>query len=124
MPRPITAEDLYSIKLAEDPRLSPDGTKLAYVLMQVDSESYQYRRSIWISPVPGGPPRSFSSGYLDSQPRWSPDGTRLAFLRAPAAEIKATSTAESERGIGKLQIDAISTSGGEAEQLTFTRHGA
>jgi dipeptidyl aminopeptidase/acylaminoacyl peptidase len=124
MPRPITSLDLYSIKLAEDPRLSPDGAQAAYVLMAIDNESYQYERSIWISPVPGGPPRCFTSGHQDSRPRWSPDGSRIAFLRAPAAEIRATSALESERGVGKPQIYVIFTSGGEAEQLTFVRHGA
>src|SRR5215469_9593345 len=124
MPRPITSEDLFSFKLPEDPQLSPDGKEVAYVVMQMDRETYEYRRSIWIAAVGGAAPRSFTSGYQDSCPRWSPDGNHLAFLRAPSAETKPTSKEELARGVGKPQIFVIPVHGGEAEQLTFMRHGA
>ena len=124
MPRPITAEDLFSFKLPEDPQLSPDGKEVAYVVMQMDPETFEYRRSIWIAAVGGGTPRSFTSGYQDSCPRWSPDGNYLAFLRAPSTQTKPTSREELDRGVGKPQIFVIPVHGGEAEQLTFMRHGA
>ncbi|MGO8946683.1 MAG: prolyl oligopeptidase family serine peptidase [Ktedonobacterales bacterium] len=124
MPRPITSEDLYSIKLAEDPQISPNGTQVAYVLMEIDRETYQYHRSIWMEPTAGGPPSSFTSGRQDSRPRWSPDGSYLAFLRAPTPGTRPTSEAELALGVGKPQIYVISASGGEARQLTFMRHGA
>lgn len=34
--RPITIEDLYNIATIEDPRLSPDGRWIAYVLTTID----------------------------------------------------------------------------------------
>ena len=39
MPRPITPEDLLLLKLPEDPHLSPDGTQVAYVVMEMDRET-------------------------------------------------------------------------------------
>jgi dipeptidyl aminopeptidase/acylaminoacyl peptidase len=124
MPRPITSEDLFSFKLPEDPQMSPDGREVAYVVMQMDRETYEYRRSIWIVAVGSGTPRTFTSGHQDSCPRWSPDGSYLAFLRAPSAQTKPTTKEELARGVGKPQIFIIPVHGGEAEQLTFMRHGA
>jgi dipeptidyl aminopeptidase/acylaminoacyl peptidase len=124
MPRPITPDDLFAFKLPEDPQLSPDGTQVAYVVMQMDKETYEYRRAIWIAAVGGGAPRAFTSGHQDSQPRWSPDGKSLAFVRAPSGDTKPTSEEDLSHGVGKPQIFVIPVDGGEARQLTFMRHGA
>ena len=34
--RPITAEDLFNLRLVSDPQLSPDGTLVAYVVTRLD----------------------------------------------------------------------------------------
>jgi dipeptidyl aminopeptidase/acylaminoacyl peptidase len=124
MTRALTAEDLYAITLAEDPRIAPDGTRIAFVRVEMDRERYEYRRSIWLVPAAGGEPRRFTAGPNDRAPRWSPDGTQLAFVRAPAGEVKPANAEERERGVGKPQIWLMPVDGGEARQMTFLRYGA
>src|SRR5215472_11975789 len=100
MPRLLAPEDLYALKLVEDPRIAPDGTRIAYVQMSIDRESYEYRRSIWVAPFEDGEPRQFTAGPNDSAPSWSPDGRMLAFLRAPGGEVKPADETERDKGKG------------------------
>ena len=46
MPRPMTPEDLLAMRIPEEPQLSPDGTLLAYALMEINADEYAYRRTI------------------------------------------------------------------------------
>lgn len=124
MPRPLTPEDLFAIRLPEEPQISPDGARVAYVVMEIEGAAYAYRRAIWVAPAGGGEPRQFTAGPRDSAPRWSPDGARLAFLRAPAEGTKPSSREERDRGVGKPQLWVMPADGGEARQVTFLRHGA
>jgi dipeptidyl aminopeptidase/acylaminoacyl peptidase len=124
MARPLQPEDLYRIRLVEDPQIASDGRRIAYVVMSVDRESYEYRRQIFVVPAEGGEARSFSAGPKDSTPRWSPDGSRITFVRAPSGEPKPKDDAERERGVGKPQVWILPADGGEARQLTFAREGA
>ncbi len=124
MPRTLTPEDLYAITLVEDPRISPDGTRIAYVRTTIDRDTYEYQRSLWIVPVEGGEPRQFTAGPRDTAPRWSPDGRQIAFLRVPAGDGKAKSLEARDRGDGKAQLYLIAADGGEARRLTSLRAGA
>ncbi len=124
MTRPLTPDDLYQIKVTSDPQIAPDGSQVAYVVAEMDRESYEYRRAIWVAPTAGGEPRRFTSGPNDTQPRWSPDGRALAFVRAPAGEVKPRTAAERDRGVGKPQLWVLPTDCGEARQLTWARQGA
>jgi len=125
MTRRLEPEDLYSIKLVEDPRISPDGSQVAFVLMEIDREAYEYRRAIWMASTGAGtPPRRFSGGGNDTSPRWSPDGRWLAFVRSPAGEVKPKDERERDRGVGKGQVWVMPSDGGEGRQLTFLRDGA
>jgi dipeptidyl aminopeptidase/acylaminoacyl peptidase len=124
MTRPVEAEDLYAIKLVEDPQISPDGERIAYVLAEIDRSSYEYRRSIWLTPTGGGQATRYTSGDNDRSPRWSPDGRALVFLRKPAGDVKPKSDEERDRGVGQPQLWVLSAEGGEARQLTWAADGA
>ncbi len=61
MARSITIEDLYQIKFLSRPRISPDGSRVAYVVTTVDAHMHEYRAAIWIAPVAGGEARRFTA---------------------------------------------------------------
>jgi len=71
--------DVYAFRSVGEPRLSPDGRYVAYVVNWIDAEANGYRGAIWVAPPDGSEePRQFPSGERrDGSPRWSPDGTRL-----------------------------------------------
>jgi len=124
MPRRLTPDDFYAIRLADDPQISPDGAHIVFVRQEVDRELYEYRRTLWIVSTEGGEPRQFTQGPNDTSPRWSPDGRAIAFVRAPASGVKPSNEEERNAGKGRPQIWTIAADGGEARQLTHTRYGA
>ncbi len=79
--RPITFDDLVSIKRVADAQISPDGQKIAYVVNAIDKEANRGKRSIWVAPAAGGAPQELiTSPRNDDSPRWSRDGRFIAFL--------------------------------------------
>jgi dipeptidyl aminopeptidase/acylaminoacyl peptidase len=73
----VRPDDLYDLTWASDPRLSPDGQTVAYVVGSIDRDENTYRGAIWLAAVDrSSPPRQLTSGKKsDGAPRWSPDGT-------------------------------------------------
>jgi len=124
MTRRLEPEDLYAIKLVEDPQITPNGERIAYVVVEIDRKTYEYHRSIWVTGTSEGEPRRYTAGDNDTTPRWSPDGRALAFVRAPAGEVKPKNEEERDRGVGKPQLWLLPADGGEARQLTWARWGA
>ncbi len=80
--RGITAEDYYAFEFAGDPRLSPGGKWVAYVVTTIDQRQNRRLSQIWLAPTDGSrPPRQLTtSTQSSSSPRWSPDGRTLAFV--------------------------------------------
>ena len=109
----MVPEDVYELVGVADPRVSPDGTTVAYVVTTVDRDESKYRNAIWVVPVDGSEePRQFTSGTKnDTSPRWSPDGTQLAFVSNRGDEK------------AKSQIYVIPAEGGEALKLTDLKGG-
>ena len=98
--------DVFELTGVADPRLSPDGRTVAYVVGTVDGEANEYRSAIWLAPADGAAePRQFTSGAKhDAEPRWSPDGSQLAFT--------------SDRDDKAMQLYVMPLAGGEPRRLT------
>ncbi|GEP33854.1 serine hydrolase [Nocardioides szechwanensis] len=113
MTRRMRIDDLTALAVPSQPALSPDGSRLAYVLRTLDGEADRNVDQLWVVPTgdraTDGSPRRLTSGTGDTSPRWSPDGSRLAFVRA---------------GDGPGQVWLLAADGGEPEQVTDLPLGA
>jgi dipeptidyl aminopeptidase/acylaminoacyl peptidase len=79
--RPMTFDDLMAIKRVGDAQIAPDGSRVAYVVTDVDKNLNRGKRSVWIVPTSGGSPQQLiTSDKNDFSPRWSADGKLIAFL--------------------------------------------
>src|SRR5437764_659696 len=78
----LTADALvYGTAMAGDPQLSPDATRVAYVLGRANRDQDRSTSQIWLANINGGDPRQLTStGERNREPRWSPDCRSLAFL--------------------------------------------
>jgi len=114
-------ESLFAFQFPSDPQVSPDGTRVAFVLTRiaeppdVSKDDPEFARPRYLSRIQlsnGGPARDLTSGEgRDASPRWSPDGTALAFL------------SDRQDKHGKNQLFLLPLGGGEARQLTTFRAG-
>lgn len=109
---PIVAKDIMGLTDASDPRMSPDGRFVAYVVTPTLSTQRPSQSAIWIAPVDrSAPPRRLTAGTRnENSPRWSPDGRDIAFL-SNQADPSAT-------GIAAKQVWTASVNGGSARRLT------
>jgi dipeptidyl aminopeptidase/acylaminoacyl peptidase len=109
-------EDVYALTSVGDPRISPDGQSVAYVVTRVDEEANAYRSAIWVTPLDGSAePRQLTSGARsDHSPRWSPDGRWLAFVSNRDGE-------DEKKAHGELYV--LPADGGEPRRLTEGKEG-
>ncbi len=97
-------DQLGDFRVPSDAFLHPDGTRVVFVVTQMDLEEDEYVRQLWT--WDGETARQLTFGRADGSPRWSPDGATIGFLRKGLGD-------EDEPQLAFLPID-----GGEAEVVT------
>jgi Tol biopolymer transport system component len=78
---PFSVHDLLAMDRVSDPRVSPDGKQVVFVLSRTDLEHNRRRTDLWLVGADGGGLRRLTSHEAgDSDPRWSADGRSVWFL--------------------------------------------
>jgi dipeptidyl aminopeptidase/acylaminoacyl peptidase len=108
--RAITFDDLIGMGRVADPRISPDGKTVAFVITYHSKAENRTNSNIYLVPSSGGEVRQLTSARgANYNPRWMPDGTSIAFV--------------SSRD-GESQIWVIPVGGGEARKVSTISSGA
>jgi dipeptidyl aminopeptidase/acylaminoacyl peptidase len=127
LPRALVPDDLYTLRIPTDPRISPDGRNALVTLQTSAPKGDGYRHAIWLVPLDadGGEPRQLTIGARnDGSARWSPDGRTIAFLsdRRHLIEEEADAPDKKDREDG-TQVHLLRIDGGEARRLTDLPRG-
>ena len=85
---PFTATEMMKLRRLADPQVSPDGSRVAFALTEVDLEGGKRNTDLWLVPVAGGsrggsrraPPRTHARGGARTG-RGSPSSPRATALR-------------------------------------------
>jgi dipeptidyl aminopeptidase/acylaminoacyl peptidase len=109
----IAERIIGNIVQASSPAVSPDGTRVAFVVTRVDMAKNTYFSQVWLSPTDGSSaPRAITGGEHDGGPVWSPDGTTLLFTsRRSPKKSEATLHALPVDGPGETRLLATMPDG-------------
>lgn len=111
---PVVPGALFQLRMPNDVHMSPDGTRLAFVISEFVGEEEHRRNQIWglsLSSTRARPTPLLRDLRSASAPRWSPDSKRIAFI----------GVAEGERE--KPQLYIVDAEGGTPQRVCTMPNG-
>jgi dipeptidyl aminopeptidase/acylaminoacyl peptidase len=77
----VKTDDLFRFRMLSDPRVSPDGSKLAYVNTIMDRQKDTYLNTIHTINLQDLTTTQLSMDGNETSPRWSPDGVKILYTQ-------------------------------------------
>jgi len=111
-PRPVAPEDLFKFAFITGPQISPDGTRVVFLVTHMNGPKETYDSNLYLVPASGGAPKRLTNTGRDGGPVWSPDSGTIVFTRGPA-----------KKG-ARAQLFAYNVASGAVRQLTHLKSGA
>jgi dipeptidyl aminopeptidase/acylaminoacyl peptidase len=124
--QPFKLEDLRKLVHLDEPRISPDGRRIAVIVSTPDWKTDKSQQEIDLVDVASGARRPLTWKREDlSSPRWSPDGTRLAFIAKDnqGKDDDGKADAGKDDDGQQDQLYVMPMDGGDARRVTQARHG-
>ncbi len=108
---PIDFAAFRSLVSLSSPRVSPDGSTIAFIRGIQNFADDRYDQTLMVIPVSGGTPRALTTDLAAgvSAPAWSPSGDRIAYL--------------AQGSDGQAQIFVVSANGGAPQAVTAAKNG-
>jgi dipeptidyl aminopeptidase/acylaminoacyl peptidase len=78
--RPLRPEELADRVVPSDPRIAPDGSRVAFSADPVGRNEEKKRSTLWLATADGSARKLTAGTANDRDPRWSPKGDRLLFI--------------------------------------------
>lgn len=104
---PLQIGDMARIVDLEEPAISPDGTRVAFIAITQDERRAAYVNALVLIDTRTGAMQQVHAGADVAVPRWSPSGSCLAYLARPSKE-----------GVRQLFVRCA---GGRSVQLTHAQ---
>jgi dipeptidyl aminopeptidase/acylaminoacyl peptidase len=100
----IDARSLLRLVMVDDPQVSPDGRRVAWIRSRIAAEQDETLSTLVVQDIGGGDEREvLADGRGIRSPRWSPDGRWLAYLAPHGAAT---------------ELFVVSVDGGEPRRVT------
>ncbi|HEU4401626.1 MAG TPA: S9 family peptidase [Candidatus Polarisedimenticolia bacterium] len=110
--RPVSLDDLFALRDVSDPRVSPEGTWVAYTVTTKDAKTDKADSDLFMTSWDGARTVRLTTGpEKEHTPRFSPDGQFLSFLSSRGYDADTD------------QLWIMNRAGGEAERVTDLKGG-
>ncbi len=87
--RSVTLDDMVSFREVHEPRQSPDGHKMVFLVKQAFRRCDCYRTAIYLThPEEGGFARKLIEGNYIANLQWSPDGRYISYLSSQGGSVQ------------------------------------
>lgn len=103
--RTLQTSDVRRIVDVEQPAISPDGTRVAAIVVRTDYARNAYVRELHVVRTAGGGDTILVRDADVTLPRWSPDGRRLAYLDRSGGRMSVMQWATPARLLARAQSD-------------------